>query len=273
MDEIINATGSTGATETEAPETNVSEGGGSSESPTNGSQPGGSNAPGNEGNEDSDPFVKGDDGKEYIPREAFEARINKLSAQKNDARTLLESIRTDPVIRQEFMDSLNLGEARTTSSTEPTEPTEFDNWLAPLQPEYQAHYKGLIGAIAPQFEKFVTDQLEKALAPVRSWIGESKVEGFSKANPDFSNYRNEISQIIQSGRAKTLEDAYKIVTFDKKMKSVMSANDKSESDRRNKLARSPVMGRGGNAIPTNGTKPKSLRNAIESAANQIGWSQ
>lgn len=274
MENIEATGGSSEAVETETPSTGTQDGGDAQPTPADGSQPGTDNQPGDEGNAgQDDQFVIGEDGKKYIPEDAFNARIAKLSSQKNDARSLLESIRTDPVIRKEFMDSLNQGEARTTSATESNEPSAFDKFLAPLPPEHQAHYRGLIEAIAPQFEEYVTDALEKAVGPIRSWIGESKVDSFAKANPDFAHYKKDVSEIIQSGRAKSLEDAFKIAAFDKKLKSVTASSNKSEAERQAKLKRVPVAGQGQGAVQTVGKKPTDLRSALQKAASDIGWAQ
>ena len=219
---------------------------------------------------DEDAFIKDENGKEFISKEAFEKRVAKLSAQKNDARSLLESIRTDPLIREEFIKSLNQEGQRASSSNDEVEPSTFDKWVSPFPPEHQAHYRGLMEAISPIFEKFVKSELDRAIKPVMSWIGESRVKSFASENKDYAKYEPKIAEIMSSGRAKTLEDAYKIASYETRLKSVTQAGAKQEAFRREK-ARTPFGGKGQQTFRTEGKKPDNLKDSIRKAAEQVGW--
>lgn len=277
MDEVNsgNSSGSEGGNESsasglEAPDAGSEQGGtGESGSSEGQAQSGGgeSSGVGDEGNES---FIKGDDGKDYIPREAFEARIAKLTSQKNEARGLLDSLRNDPVIRKEFLESLNLEEKRPISSNEHQEPTAFDKWIAPLPPEHQAHYKGLVEAIAPQFEDYVQAQIAEVMKPITSWIGEQKVSGFAKSNPDFAKYERTVAKIVMDGRAKSIEDAYKIASYEDRLKNVAGSGAKAEATRRDKLNRTPIAGKSQTSVQIAPKKPNGLKGALEKAWADMG---
>lgn len=242
------------------------------------SQPGGQGSTGNEGNvgSDEDGVVTDDQGRKYIPYEAFQARIDKLSAQKNETRDLLESIKNDPNIRKQFLESLNIGEQPRDSSDEANEPTPFEQFLAPLPQDHQAHYRNMAQAMAQEFSAYAEGLLEafkkEHLSPIMSWIGEEKVNRFSQTNKDFGKYQQNIMKIMQEGRARTVEDAYKLASFEDKMKSTFSAGKKEEVDRRSKLNRAPITGSnnsgGGN---TRNGKPMSLRDALAKAGADNGY--
>ena len=102
-----------------------------------------------------------------------------------------------------------------------------------------------------------------------SFIGKQEVQKFSSAHPDYSRYQGKIQETLNSGRAKTLEDAYKLVAWDDKMKGAGTAAVQGEKSRQSKLAGMPIRKAGGTP---GSVKPqyKSLREAAEAAAKQLG---
>ncbi len=273
-DEVIDSGSSvdSGTGGASLPESNVQDSG-AQDAPVDGSQGGEQNAPADEGGQ-GDEFVKGEDGQEYIPRKAFEARLAKLTAQKNEgqtARELLESIKNDPVVRKEFMESLNIGESRTNSSEESNEPTPFEKFLAPLPQEHQAHYRNMGQAFADEFKPFVESYVKEQLGPIMGWIGQEKLRNFSQTNKDFGKYERDVAKIMQEGRARSVEDAYKLASFEDKMKSVFNAGQKGESERRNKIASVPSSGRNSGGVTVKGNKPMSLRDALNKAGQELGY--
>lgn len=267
--------GSEGQENTEIPDAN-GQGANTGDNSSAGSDAGTGEEGSQEGQEDGDEvsFIKDDAGKEFISREAFEKRIATLTKQKHEggeARALLESIRTDPLIQKEFIKSLNLEEQRASSPNEANEPNSFEKFIAPLPPEYQAHYRGFMESISPIFESFVKSEMDKAIKPIMSWIGESRVKSFASENKDYAKYEPKIAEIMSSGRAKTLEDAYKIASYETRLKSVSQAGAKAEASRQDKLNRTPFAGKGQPTLRTQGKKPDSLKESLQKAAEQIGW--
>ena len=239
-----------------------------SETPNTGTEGGTNNDPSATGEQEVE-FVKGDDGNDYIPRKAFEERMAKMAAQKHDAwSSLLEAAKNDPNRLQELKQTLGL-EAQAASEPEPKEASAFDNWLAPLPPEHQAHYRGFAQSIASEFENYVEQRLEKAMQPVLSFIGKQEVKGFETINKDFGKYKTQIQDLLQNGRAKNLEDAYILASYTDKLKSVSSATSNANNMRKTKMNAPLNTGRGD--IRTSDKKVSSLREAINLAAKETGY--
>lgn len=272
-DEVSGSSGSTGGDVAGGASSleNDSAGSGVQDVPVDGSQGGTNDGAGDEGTTDNDGFVTGPDGKKYIPEEAFNARIAKLTAQKNDARSLLESIKNDPTVRKEFLDSLNIGDQSGKSSEESDEPTPFEKFLAPLQPEHQAHYRNMASAMAQEFTGYVQDYVKEQLAPLMSWVGEEKLNRFAATQKDFGKYEKQVAKLMQEGRVRNVEDAYKIASFEDKMKSVFNAGQKEEVERRNKLNRMPSAGQNSGGVNTKNGKPFGLREALLKAGAEHGY--
>lgn len=261
--------GSVGAEGTvEAPQDNSS-GGSPQEMAAADTDSQGQNAPGAEG--ESDAFVKDEDGNEYIPRKAFEERLAKLTQQKHDARTqVLESLRSDPTFKKEFMDSLNLGGESAASSQESNEPSPFEQFLAPLPKEHQEHYRGFGKAIGAEFTPFVQQEIQKALAPIMAHIGEEKLRTFSQTNKDFGKYQENVRKIMSDGRAKTLEDAYILASHEDRLKAVHNAGAKEEVERRKKMASAP-FNRSAGGGKASGPSKFGLREALQKAGQELGY--
>lgn len=267
-----NATGGETSAEVSAQTSDGTEGQSSSSEVNEASSTENQNSGVGDGEQESE-FVKDSDGNEYIPKKAFEERLAKLTAQKYDAKSaLLESIKSDPAAKAEIMAALGLNQTDNTDQTkESSEPTMFQKWLAPLPPEHQAHYQGLVEAIAPDFESFVKEEIKNALAPYASYIGEQKVQSFAATNKDFGQYKSKIQEIMSSGRARTLEDAYVLASHEDKLKGVSAAVRSSEDQRRQQM-QAPSNGRP-NQSGNFKQKPGSLRDALRQAARETGYMQ
>jgi hypothetical protein len=259
-----------GAGSVETPNENTQDGAGATGAASDGSQPDGQSAEGDEGDQE---FVKDDDGNEYIPRKAFEARIAKLAAQKNDAKSaFLEAVRNDPAVKKEFMDILK-GEESAAASEQSDEPTPFEAFLSPLPPEHQAHYRNMGKALAAEFETFVQSSIEEAMAPVKSWIGQTKVESFEKTNKDFPKYRKQVADIMSAGRAKNIDDAYILASYHDRMKGASSVGAKQEQERREKMARIPSAGRNIQGSQTTQKGPKGLKAVLARVGPELGYTE
>ena len=223
-------------------------------------------------------FVEGEDGKKYVPYEAFKARIDKLTAQKHEsgeAHSLLEAIKNDPAVRKEFMESLQSGEESAASSKETDGPTPFEEFLAPLPPEHQAHYRNMGKAMASEFESYVENRIQQVLGehikPIMSHIGAEKLRNFSQSNKDFNKYQGKVKEIMESGRAKSIEDAYILASHEDKLKAVKTVGAKEEQERRQKMSRNSFSGKniGGSSV-----KGKAdLKSALSKAALEHGYTE
>lgn len=274
MDDVnssMNGSGGEGTGGASTLESNSSDSGTQNSDPINDSQGGGQDSTTNEGNAVDDGFITGDDGKQYIPKEAFDARIAKLSAQKNEAREILETIKNDPTVRKEFLESLNVGDLSGKSSEDSEEPTPFEQFLAPLPQEHQAHYRNMAQSMASEFTSFVQKHVKEQLGPIMRWMGEEKVNRFSQTNKDFGKYQQTVAKIMESGRATNVEDAYRLASFDDKIKGVFNAGQREEVERRNKIQRTPSAGQNSGGANTRNNKPMSLRESLNKAGAEFGY--
>lgn len=155
-------------------------------------------------------FVKDFDGKEFVPKEAFQKRVDALTAKARKAEEALEAIRTNPEFRKQFLGE----EEKAKSEAEPApseespsagnvDPTEFmkpiNGWLSGLSqtPEVQSFYKNYTEAMYKTFEgavkhfvkQEISNSLSKEVAPLRKAFDESSLSEFKKANPDYEKYR------------------------------------------------------------------------------------
>lgn len=218
-------------------------------------------------------FVKDDEGNEYIPRKAFEARIAKLTAQKHDAvGQLLEAVNSSPEAKQKILEALGVSGSADSEQADDTGAPENSPFLQYLEKsvskEYHDHYKGMADAlyaeITPRMQKMYMD----ALKPVLSYIGKQQVDNFEKSVPDYGKYAPKIQEMVASGRAKTLQDAYILASHDDKIKGVGASAVKSEKARVQKLASSPIRKSPG--VSANGPrKYASMREAMEDAYRKL----
>ncbi len=224
-----------------------------------------------EANESSEEFVKDDEGNEYIPRKAFEARLAKMAEQKHNAQaSFIESIKSDPAVRQEFMQALGIQPQAAQPEADPTpkEPSAFDQWAASLPAEHQAHYRGLKDSFMAEVKSEMQAALDAVVSPILSHIGSEKISTFAKTNPDYDRYAPIVKEIILSGRAKNVEDAYILASHKDKIKGVSAA-----ANTRPATPKPPVKGVNPNPQATKSTGRRSLHDTIMQSAKEIGYGQ
>lgn len=218
-------------------------------------------------------FVKDDQGNEFVPRKALEARVAKLTEQKHNAiNQFLESARNNPEVKQQLLEALGDQEPASSGQDVPesSEPTVFEGWLKEnVTPEYHAHYKkmadALFNTIMPHFRR----EVESKMGPVLSFMGKQQVDRFAASHPDYKKYQGEIHKAVQSGRFKTLEDAYKALSYDDKIKGAGASAIQSEKQRQSRLANNPVK-RFGGTPPASKQRPGSLGEALRQSAKELG---
>ena len=228
------------------------------------------------GDNDAPVFTKGDDGKEYIPREAFEGRLKSLTEQRNSARaeayqTIMSEMQRNPEYRKKVLDSLNIGEDSRTSSKGADEVSPFSKFLDTLPDDkYRGHYQALYEAMGiPQFMEKVS-AFEKTMGEVRTWIGETSSENFFKENKAAGPYRKAILQLIEEGRVKSLQDAYDLASLPDRLKGAGAQGVKDEENRKQKAASTSVGNKDTKSVGVSG-KPMDRRAAILKALEEQGY--
>lgn len=220
--------------------------------------------------EQAQEFVKDEEGNEYIPRKAFEARLAKMAEQKNTAYTsLLETLRNDPMARQQFMEAMGANTAPQAPAQSPTtpKPSLLKDWMAPLPPEHQAHYDGLVKGIMADVNEQIASAINKAIEPILSHVGSEKVKSFSQINKDFNKYQETVYNLMQSRRVSNLEDAYKIASYDDKIKGATASKPSTPP------AKAPIQGSQRSPMGIKSKGPGGLRAALERAAQETGYIQ
>ena len=220
--------------------------------------------------------IEDDAGKKFVPYEAFKGRIDALTSklrQAEESAALLETIKSNPSLMKQLVESFSSGEELKTSSEKADkQPSSFERFLAPLPKEHQAHYRNMINSVAEEFEDYVQVELKKALQPFVSWVGSEKIRNFEHQNKDFGKYKSTVTRILNEGRAKNLEDALILASHEDKLKSVKNVLTKEEQIRRTKLASTPFPNKtSSGGIGTSNKTKLGLRESIEAASEQIGW--
>lgn len=176
------------------------------------------NSDGSQKNTDDDIEVVEKDGSKFIPMKAFESRIAKLTAQKNEATSLLESIKNDPEARKEFLASLPKEESEVPNETkESTEDAEalvpWTNFISKLPPEHQSHYNEFVRALAPQFMSAVKQMIKEANAPFIQYVGKSEMTSFkSKVGAEFDKYKPQLAEKMRQHPTLSIEEAFELVS-------------------------------------------------------------
>lgn len=227
--------------------------------------------------EDNLEVIDGGDGKKYIPMDAFEKRLASEVSKRKTLESVVEGIKNDPMLRQQFLDTMNEGkDVATPSQPTPQEPTLYDQFLGALPtPEAKNYTSGLVRAIAPQFEQFVQTEIAAAIkqhvTPLMAAYGETALQSFYQKNPTASKYEGKIANIMRSKPGTTVEDAYKLAAFDDIVKGVRTTGAKEEQKRQQTFKRTPVTGpkTGGVGTGTNGKA--SIDDAIDRAMLRTGF--
>ena len=221
------------------------------------------------------------DGKEYIPKDAFLARINKLTAQKHDAiqgSALTEQILSDPQAVEKFRQFVKqeLKETAGSSVTESAEKTDplptYRKWRSNIQdPAWGSLLDNFVGALMPDFESavqsYVSDEITSALAPFKNYIGENITSTFFKGTPEAEKYRPQILQEMKSSGV-PIEKAWKIIYFDQAVK--LGRNTQAQKIQQEKMRpKPPIAGPGTRSVPAQ-SKAKTLDEGINRAFDRLG---
>lgn len=249
--------------------TDTTETGNTSESEVNEGTEGGEETP----PEDDDTIVaETDEGKRIVS--AFQKRIDKLVSERNSSRQLLESLKNDPVARQEFLDGLGIKPTGDNTKEEVQESDDLDTFVGALDEKARPHYETMFGALGARFERILNQRLENLIAkeiePIKLSLGQNKLEQFEKSNPDFAKYRVQAESIMRDGRAKRLEDAYILASHEAKFKAAKQLGAQGEAERRKKINTRPNP-KGNSNLNGKSNESLGLMESIKKAASQTGY--
>lgn len=246
-----------------------------------------SEQPGEAGKDDDIQAVEGEDGKKYVPYDAFMARINALTKQKHaasDPSAFVETLKNNPEAKQKFLEALGIEskEAGDVDSEEGAEDksgepevryAEAEQFLGSLtQPEHKAFYTNMMQSMIVGMERntasYVQSEIQKALKPLMRHIGSVAVDGFSQKAKDFPKYKAEVEKLMRNNSSMTIEQAYKLASYDDLVK--RQAAGAPPAQNRQKLKKVPIAGRNNSTNGAATDEVDSLDDALKSATRELG---
>lgn len=221
--------------------------------------------------EQADEFVKDEEGNEFIPRKAFESRIAKLTAQKHDAAAqILESLKSNPEALQKFRSELGIPDSASSEKSDDLTPdtSPFLSYLEKsVTKEHHDHYKGMAEAMYAEITPRLREMWQAEMNPLLRYIGKQQVNQFKSSHADYPKYAAKIQEAITSGRARSIEDAYLLISHEDKVKGAGASAVKNEQNRQRKM-NTPI--RRASGAQGNGQKKYThLRDAIADAAKGL----
>lgn len=221
--------------------------------------------------------VKDENGEEFIPKKVFEARLAKLTAQKHNAiQEFLSAAQSDPAVADKLLQSLGVqpsAKAAETPKDDVAQNLPILSWLDKnkIAPELRPHYMEWADAMGQTLLPQLQAMVEERLSPMLSYIGKQEVNSFTSTHPDAKGMMPQLQQIISSGRARTLADAYVLHTHAAKIKGAGVAAVKTEKARQAKLTSTPIK-RGAGIPGKTERQPNSFRDMLEMTAREKGFS-
>lgn len=240
-------------------------------------------------------FVKDNMGKEFVSKEAFQKRVDALTAKWKEREELLTAVKEDPEVRKKFLGELAEAKAEaaaeTTTSSSETKTASPDadglkpinDWLSQLSesPEHQSFYKGQMEALlktmdvslSRYIDKKFADFSGKEVAPLRQQIGQRALSDFKSSHPDFGKYEAKVNQMVKSG--KDIAEAYRLAKYDDLVKELAAAKGGKSSSavqkNREQLKNVPIGKR--QSSPSSQAKGDkySLDDAINDAMRETGY--
>lgn len=212
------------------------------------------------------PTVKGEDGVEYIPKDAFDKRVGKLVGQRNDMRDFLEGIKSDPQQQQEFLEAIGAAPKQPPKS-EPIR-TELDEFLDPYPKETQSFLRKYTSSFMPEIERFVNEKIEATMNPVRRYIGKTEIESFSGKVNDFQKYEEGITKRMSANSKLTLDEAYKLESYDDRFNQGKKSAGAKNQQKTDKQTRTPITGKTISGANTKRDGKMSIEDGITNAIAQ-----
>lgn len=209
------------------------------------------------------------EGKKFIPYERF-TQINERLKKAEESASFLESIKNDPVARQEFVQSLGLDKPAPAQPNAEAQVTPTQKFLKEsVDPQYQPHYQALFEAIGSEFTPFVRQELDAALAPIRQALGAMKLKEVESKIPDFSKHEKAVADHMRKHPTLTPEEAYQLVTYQERFKQGQTTGIQKAKTQQQKVSKTPIQRSAGGSAVTNPDKPKSLRDSMERAWTKL----
>lgn len=219
--------------------------------------------------ETQDESIVEKDGQKFIPYERFQ-QLNERMKKAEETASFLEAIQNDPITRQKFVESLGINNQSQSKESPTSTVGQFQQFLqTSVEPQYQAHYRGMAEAISSEWEEFYEKDIESRLAPILSVIGAMKLKEVESANPDFKQYEKQVAELLAKHKSLSPEEAYILASNKDRFKKGLETGIKKAQNHQEKLNRTPVTKVGGGSSSTAKVPPKNLREALERAYDNV----
>lgn len=224
--------------------------------------------------EDDLGVVKDEEGREYIPKEAFDKRLSSEVGKRKEAQELLESLRNDPDIRQQFLETIKETEKETTPTKEKiVDVPETSAWKKFVATYPEDQRDGLVTfaqALSSEIEPYVQAKINEAVAPLVSAYGKTELDTFLQKVPEAKNYLPQMHSYMKKHPTVSHIDAYKQVAFDDMFKKGKAVQKKESQIRQQKILKTPVT-KEGNAAIVKSKANKSIEDGIAEALDEAGF--
>jgi hypothetical protein len=201
------------------------------------------------------------DGKQFIPYERFK-KINDRLKKAEEAANYLESIKSDPTKRQEFVEALGLDKPANAQPNEAPQPAPFQKWMKEsVDPQYHGHYEGMAKAFASEMEEYINS----LVAPLQQALGALKLKEVETKIPDFGQHEKAVVELMRKHPTLDIETAYKIAAFDQRFKQGQATGIQKAKQQQVKMTKTPISKNPGSAAVSAGEKPKNIHEAMERA--------
>lgn len=201
-------------------------------------------------------------GKDFIPREAFEARLGAMTAKQKALEEVVDRFRTG-----------NQSSAPTT--TPQAGQAAEENFLAPYQawrqqavgsdPQAGAFFDNYTGMILNIVDKavqsYIGERLGEEVSPIKERFAKTEEEGFFNSNKEAAARRAEIDATMKKYPGIDRDAAWKLVNYDRAVQGNKPAGNLRKPP--------PAAGPRTTSAPPN-TKPKGLSNLISNVLDQAG---
>jgi hypothetical protein len=226
--------------------------------------------------------VKDGEGKEWIPKAAFQGRVDALTARNKaleEKADVLNRLDSDPEFREQFIAKLQEGLKEKAGSEDPEaeqRPSPFFEWLEKTvgqSPEHKAFYTDYAQAIAGEFQMElqrrdeIIEGLKRDVAAVKRYVGDTEVKSFSQQFSDFPKYQPAVTKLMKEHPTLTLKEAYVLASHEDRLKQMNSGKN---AQNRTKLGNTPVAGKGASSTGSARHEPQSLSDAIKESMREHG---
>lgn len=201
-----------------------------------------------------------------VPYSRFKEVNDRLKAAEDMVKEF-ESIKNDPVKRQEFVEALGLGkEPANAQPNEKPQPAPFQTFLKEnVEPQLHGHYDALARAMAAEWEDYAEKQYGSRIDRLEQALGALKLKEVETKIPDFGKYEKQVYDVMRKHPSLSPEEAYQLAAFQDRFKQGQATGIKKANAQQAKVSKTPITKNVGSAAASKAEPANSLRESMERA--------